>query len=166
MLFRSFADNARRLIKLPKFTMAEFRDMLQDSLAKQEAGMTYIQKARLKLDTMRGGSTEEMIESQKAKVQTHIDIINQMTPCEVDRPALIGYRERERISQALGLEIDRGGSRTPMGELLEQQDDGDAAAVDHPRGAAGARGAHLQRGGEDTHGQLPDQMVQIGRAHV
>ena len=95
----AFADNARWLIKLPKFTMAEFRDMLQDSLAKQEAGMTYYQKARLKLDTMRGGSTEEMIESQKAKVQTHIDIINQMTPCEVDRPALIGYRERERISQ-------------------------------------------------------------------
>ena len=95
----AFADNARRLIKLPKFTMAEFRDMLQDSLAKQEAGMTYIRKARLKIDTMRGGSSEEMIESQKAKVQTHIDIINQMTPCEVDRPALIGYRERERISQ-------------------------------------------------------------------
>ena len=36
----AFADNARRLIKLPKFTMAEFRDMLQDSLDKQEAGMT------------------------------------------------------------------------------------------------------------------------------
>jgi signal recognition particle GTPase len=118
----AFADNARRLIKLPKFTMAEFRDMLQDSLDKQEAGMTYITKARLKLDTMRGGSTETMIEAQKAKVQTQIDIINQMTPCEVDRPALIGYRERERISQALGLEIDRGGSRTPIGELLEQQE--------------------------------------------
>ena len=95
----AFADNARRLIKLPKFTMAEFRDMLQDSLDKQEAGMTYITKARLKLDTMRGGSTETMIEAQKAKVQAQIDIINQMTPCEVDRPALIGYRERERISQ-------------------------------------------------------------------
>ena len=95
----AFADNARRLIKLPKFTMAEFRDMLQDSLDKQEAGMTYITKARLKLDTMRGGSTESMIETQKAKVQAQIDIINQMTPCEVDRPALIGYRERERISQ-------------------------------------------------------------------
>ena len=95
----AFADNARRLIKLPKFTMAEFRDMLQDSLDKQEAGMTYITKAQLKLDTMRGGSTESMIETQKAKVQAQIDIINQMTPCEVDRPALIGYRERERISQ-------------------------------------------------------------------
>ena len=95
----AFADNARRLIKLPKFTMAEFRDMLQDSLDKQEAGMTYVQKARLKLDTMRGGSTETVLEAQKAKVQTQIDIINQMTPCEVDRPALIGYRERERISQ-------------------------------------------------------------------
>ena len=95
----AFADNARRLIKLPKFTMAEFRDMLQDSLDKQEAGMTYVMKARLKLDTMRGGSSESMIETQKAKVQAQIDIINQMTPCEVDRPALIGYRERERISQ-------------------------------------------------------------------
>ena len=93
------AMHARRLIKLPKFTMAEFRDMLQDSLDKQEAGMTYVQKARLKLDTMRGGSTETVLEAQKAKVQTQIDIINQMTPCEVDRPALIGYRERERISQ-------------------------------------------------------------------
>ena len=61
--------------------------------------MTYVQKARLKLDTMRGGSTETVLEAQKAKVQTQIDIINQMTPCEVDRPALIGYRERERISQ-------------------------------------------------------------------
>ena len=30
----AFADNARRLIKLPKFTMAEFRDMLCDDAGK------------------------------------------------------------------------------------------------------------------------------------
>ena len=96
----AFADNTQTLIKLPKFTMAEFREMLQESLDKQEAGMSYFNKARLKLDTMRGGSTETMIEGQVAKVQTQIDIINQMTPCEVDRPALIGYLERERITQA------------------------------------------------------------------
>merc|ERR1712128_327909 len=54
-----------------------------------------------------GGSTETMIEGQVAKVQTQIDIINQMTPCEVDRPALIGYLERERITQALGLSSDK-----------------------------------------------------------
>jgi hypothetical protein len=114
----AFADNTQTLIKLPKFTMAEFREMLQESLDKQEAGMSYFNKARLKLDTMRGGSTETMIEGQVAKVQTQIDIINQMTPCEVDRPALIGYLERERITQALGL----GSDKRIIGEMLEQQE--------------------------------------------
>jgi len=96
----AFSDNTQKLIKLPKFTMAEFREMLQESLDKQEAGMSYLNKARLKLDTMRAGTTEKMIDGQVEKVQTQIDIINQMTPAEVDRPALIGYLERERITQA------------------------------------------------------------------
>ena len=114
----AFAANTQHLIKLPKFTMSEFREMLQESLDKQEAGMSYLNKARLKLDTMRGGSTETMIDGQVAKVQTQIDIINQMTPCEVDRPALIGYLERERITQALGL----GSDKRIIGDMLEQQE--------------------------------------------
>merc|ERR1740117_1580454 len=114
----AFAENTQTLIKLPKFTMAEFRDMLQASLDKQEAGMTYLNKARLKLDTIRGGQTETVIDGQVAKVQTQIDIINQMTPCEVDRPALIGYLERERITLALGL----GSDKRIIGDMLEQQE--------------------------------------------
>jgi hypothetical protein len=113
----AFYNMAQALIKLPKFTMAEFRDVLQQALDKQEAGMTFLTKARLKLDTVRGGSHEKMLEVQKEKIKTQIKIINQMTPCEVDRPALIGYREHERIAQALELESYR-----PICDVLEEQE--------------------------------------------
>ena len=95
----AFSEQTQILIKLPKFTMSEFRDLLQDSLDKPDAGMTYLNKARLQLDTMRGGSTAKMIEGQKETIQRQINIIGQMTPCEVDRPALVGYLERERIEK-------------------------------------------------------------------
>ena len=118
----AFADNARRLIKLPKFTMAEFRDMLQDSLDKQEAGMTYITKARLKMDTMRGGSTETMLEAQKAKVQAQIDIINQMTPCDRNhraRPPIRPWPGRSRWICASGYGAPR--HRIPNGDPPDRQ---------------------------------------------
>ena len=43
----AFAENTQTLIKLPKFTMAEFRDMLQASLDKQEAGMTFLNTVKV-----------------------------------------------------------------------------------------------------------------------
>ena len=95
-----FHDFLKELIALPQYTMAEYRENLDISLQRQEDGMTWLMRRRLNLDTLRGGQNEKMLEAQKEKVRQQIAVVKQMTACEVDRPALVQYRERERIAKA------------------------------------------------------------------
>tara|TARA_B110001452_G_scaffold225094_1_gene198938 strand:+ start:67 stop:876 length:810 start_codon:yes stop_codon:yes gene_type:complete len=111
---QSFEDFAGKLVQLPKYDMAEFAQHLQESMDMFN-NQGYVNKARLKMDTLRGGGTEQMLENVKARTQEQLAVVEAMTPSERSRPGLIGYEERERIVQALGL-----ASHEPIKKLLSQ----------------------------------------------
>lgn len=110
---QSFEDFSGKLLGLAKYDMDEFTQHLHESMDMFNQG--YVTKAKLKMDTLRGGNTEQMLETVKVRTEEQLAVVEAMTPSERSRPGLIGYEERERIVQALGL-----ASHEPIKKLLSQ----------------------------------------------
>eukprot|EP00310_Coccolithus_braarudii_P021002 CAMPEP_0183345774 /NCGR_PEP_ID=MMETSP0164_2-20130417/11107_1 /TAXON_ID=221442 /ORGANISM="Coccolithus pelagicus ssp braarudi, Strain PLY182g" /LENGTH=294 /DNA_ID=CAMNT_0025516965 /DNA_START=68 /DNA_END=952 /DNA_ORIENTATION=- len=110
----SFQSFNQLLLETESFSMDVLKSQFESALGAQDQ-MSLMQRAGLKLDSMRGGEQAKAIENIKKGLAKSLEVITAMTPSERRNPELLGSTARARICNELVL-----ADETQIDEVVRQ----------------------------------------------